>query len=456
MKCLVCVDHDIIYRNFVQSGAFDRLARTAELTFVFPDSPRITVDLAGVPHPWVKIPVDMGRAFLWRRLFQVTQTRWRPGTNWRAIRAGQRYILGWKGSIQIGFLALPGIFGLYRRHLLARLRGSSNLPLERLVHERRPDILLLPTVLDGPFLNDLIDIGRRRGIPTVAIMNSWDNPSTKRAVFGSPDWLLVWGPQTRDHAIRYVGMDPQRVVNFGAAQLDVFRQAPRYDRAVLCARYGIDPRRQVILYAGSTKHVDEFGHLVLLDKAIAAGELPDVAIIYRPHPWGLCGRGGQRFATHNWQNVFLDASMQDYVEQVGHGEARMNLADYRDSHDLLSAIDALVSPMSTILLEAAMHGKPILCFQSGMRSNESMRVRVNQAQFAELFRNEEVLVCGDDDFLAGMRRLAGLAVDPGIGERMRAMCEEFVSTFDARFAERLPVFLQEILLKSSNNKGRVG
>jgi glycosyltransferase involved in cell wall biosynthesis len=455
MKCLVCVDHDIIYRNFVQSGALDGLARAAELMFVFPDSPRVTVDLAGLPHPWVKMPVDTVRTSLWRRLFQVMQMRWRPGANWRAIRASQRFTLGWKGSIQIGFLALPGVFGFYRRHLLARLRGSGNVPLEKLVHDTRPDILLLPTVLEGPFLNDLIDIGRRLGIPTVAIMNSWDNPSTKRSVVGTPDWLLVWGPQTRDHGIRYAGMDPQRVVHFGAAQLDVFRKQPRYDRTELCARHGIDPRRRVILYAGSTKHADEFGHLVLIDQAIAAGELPDVAIIYRPHPWGLCGSGGQRFAAHQWQNVFLDASMQDYVEQVGQGQARMKLADYRDSHDLLSAIDALVSPMSTILLEAAMHGKPILCFQSGMGSNESMRVRVNQAQFAELFRNAEVLVCGDDDFLAAMRRLAGLAADPGIGQRMRAMCEEFVSAFDAPFSERLPVFLQGHLHNSSNDKDLV-
>lgn len=449
MKCLVFVDHDIIYRNFVQSGACDGLAHAADMTFIFPDSDRITADLSELSYSWLKVPVDTTRAAQWRRLFQVTQMHWRRGANWRRIRAIQRYVLGWKGSIQIGFFALPGIFSLYRRYLLARLQKSVNTPLEQLVGEARPDILLILTVLEGPFLNDLIDIGRRYHIPTVAVINSWDNPSTKRSVVGKPDWLLVWGPQTRDHAIRFVGMDPQRAVVFGAAQMDVFREPPGYSRHDLCVNHAIDPHRIVILYAGSTKNADEFGHLLLLDNAIASGILPDMAIIYRPHPWGRCGSGGQRFADHMWQNVFLDSSMRDYVDQVGNGTSSMYLSDYRDTHDMLSAVDGLVSPMSTILLEAAMHGKPILCFQSGISGNVSMRVQANQTQFQDLFRQPGVLVCGDDDFLEGIQRLGRLAVDPGIGDHMRNISHEFVTAFDDSFSDRLPVFLHDVLRRSS-------
>ena len=35
-------------------------------------------------------------------------------------------------------------------------------------------------------------ITKDKKIPLIVIMNSWDNPSTKRAVIGKPDWLLVW------------------------------------------------------------------------------------------------------------------------------------------------------------------------------------------------------------------------------------------------------------------------
>ena len=46
-------------------------------------------------------------------------------------------------------------------------------------------------------------------------MNSWDNPSTKQAVIGHPDWLLVWGQQTYDHSIKYLNMEKNRVIQFG-------------------------------------------------------------------------------------------------------------------------------------------------------------------------------------------------------------------------------------------------
>jgi hypothetical protein len=453
MKCLICVDHDIIYRNFILSGSFEALARVASLVFIFPDSPRVTVDLSNFAHRWVKLPVDTERAALWRRLFQITQMRWRPGTNWRAIRATLRYTLGLKGSLQIGFLAFPGIFGIYRRHLLKRLNARSNAALESIVTSEQPDFILMPTVLEGPFLNDLIEIGRRLQIPTIAVMNSWDNPSTKRSVTGMPDRLLVWGPQTFNHAIRYVGIPQNQALCFGAAQFDVFRLPTRYGRAELCARYGIDPQRRIVLYAGSTKHTDEFGHLLLLDGAISSGKLQNVAIIYRPHPWGNCGSNGGRFSRHHWENVFIDSTMADYVETVGKGTAKMKLADYQDTHDLLSAVDALVSPMSTILLEAAMHGKPILCFQSGVSGNTAMRVRVNQAQFSELFHSPEVLVCGDDNFLPVIQSLVDRAVEPGIASRMRRMCDEFVTPFDAPFSERLPKLLSDLQKEMSETNG---
>ena len=35
-------------------------------------------------------------------------------------------------------------------------------------------------------------------------MNSWDNPSTKRSLIGNPDWLFVWGEQTKKHAEKFV------------------------------------------------------------------------------------------------------------------------------------------------------------------------------------------------------------------------------------------------------------
>src|SRR6185436_20144123 len=97
-------------------------------------------------------------------------------------------------------------------------------------------------------------------------MNSWDNPSTKRAIIGQPDWLLVWGPQTRQHAIKYMGMDPARAVVFGAAQFDVYRRPPRVSRDEFCRAQRVSATKRLLLYAGSSKGTDEFEHLRMIEQ----------------------------------------------------------------------------------------------------------------------------------------------------------------------------------------------
>ena len=46
------------------------------------------------------------------------------------------------------------------------------------------------------------------------IMNSWDNPISKRAVVSNDYWLLVWGSQTKNHALKYMGMPENKVIEF--------------------------------------------------------------------------------------------------------------------------------------------------------------------------------------------------------------------------------------------------
>lgn len=448
MKCLIFIDHDIIYRNFVQSDALVELSQDAEVVFVFIESKRVTVDLNNFPYPWVKVPVNNQRAASWRRLFQIERMRWRLGRGWRAVRGSLRYSLGWKGSLLIGFLSLPGIYRVYRHKLLVGLNQEHSNPLSELFAKEQPDIILSPSALEGPLLNDLITLCNKTNIPSVLIMNSWDNPSTKRAVVGSPDWLLVWGAQTRSHAIQYMGMRPDRVVSFGAAQFEIFKSKPRYERSQLLARYKIKGPCKLILYAGSSQHSDEFEHVQLIDEAISKGKLSNAVVIYRPHPWGNCGFEGHRFATHKWKNVHLDQTMREYVMQIGRKKIQFNSADYRDTHDLLSAVDAVISPMSTILLEAAMHGKPILCYQSGVSGNSAMKVRVNQTQFVDLFKNDDVLISGDKEFLSAFSHLLEKINDRGIHERLKAMSRHFVADFDRPYGVRLSHLLHKLLSKT--------
>ena len=162
-------------------------------------------------------------------------------------------------------------------------------------------------------------------------MNSWDNPLSKRAVVSTNYWLLVWGPQTRNHALKYMGMSENKVIQFGAAQFEIYNKKPKDKRQKFLKEYAIKEEELVILYAGSSKSTNEFQHLINIDNAIEASILPKIKIIYRPHPWGECGFKGYRFKNHEFKNIKYDKNMIDYINRDFSKEKGKYLPDYSDT-----------------------------------------------------------------------------------------------------------------------------
>ena len=451
MKVLVFIDHDIICRHFVSNGALAPLVRSANTRFVFPDDGRKRVKLepATLPlgAPYELLPVDARRAVMWRWQLYADQLKFRPGRAERQIRRMRRRFLGWKAALLLTFAGLPPVEPFFLTWLQGRFAERPNRALEALLDRERPDVIIHPSVLEGVFINDLVEQASARGIPLVVAMNSWDNPSTKRAVVGHPDRLLVWGPQTAAHARRFMQMPPGRIVIFGAAQFDQFREPPRIDRSAFAAAHAADPASRLVLFAGSSAQTDEYAALAALDAVISEGRLPNTTVIYRPHPWGEGGRDGARIARASWRHVRIHAAMRNYVERLAHGPVGMTLPDYRDTHDVLSVADVVVSPMSTILLEAMLHGKPVVVFAP--RGEDGSMILANRLPMTHF-----------DDFLSvdAVRRaetraelievLAGLAdpaVGTAVGQASRTAAEHFVASFDAPWGERLVDFLSSLV-----------
>lgn len=449
MKVLVFIDHDIICRHFILSGALAPLVAAADVRFVFPESggKRVTLDPAGLPlgAPFERIPVDNKRLQTWRWRLFADQLKWRTGVHERAIRRQRRAALGWKATLLLRLAGLPLFSQVFQWITQRRLDAHPAGELASLIERERPDVVFHPTVLEGSFINDIVFECARRDVPCVLAMNSWDNPSTKRAVVGAPDRLLVWGPQTRDHAIRFIKIAPERVISFGAAQFDIYREKPRIDRARFCMQHGIDPRRRIVLFAGSNVQTDEFAALMVLDQAIEAGRLANIAIVYRPHPWGGGGRGGDRFAKGNFRHVVIDYNMRGYIDALGRGDPGITLPDYRDTHDLLSAIDAVVSPLSTILLEAMLHGLPVMVFApEGKAGSKSLANNLPMLHFREFLKLPDMTVARSAEGLVTlMPRIMDPVSGPVLGRRLKVAAEWFVTPFSRPWKERILPFLKD-------------
>ena len=452
MKVLVFIDADLVVRHFVMSDAFRELTDRHEVGFVFldPANRRMgpvkpeALDLYGAGYELLDIVP--ARARLWSELFTVDRLRLRMGRQFRTIRHIYRNAQSWKGKLIYQTLALPGLRQVFSWIQHRRLAANPNRAMEALLDRHQPDLVVHPTVLNGLFINDVVQLCRHRSIPHVLVMNSWDNPSSKQAVVGHPDLLLVWGQQTQEHAERYMNMPADRIRRFGAAQFEVYRETPRLDRAEFCTMHEISPSKRILLYAGSSKETDEFSHLKAIEEMIEKGALPNTVLLYRPHPWGNGGQDGHRIIDEPWKHVRLEHSMRGYLGQVKAGNLEKSLPDYRDTRDLLSHIDALISPLSTIIVEAARLGHPVLCFlpEDELKEAEHLRIAMPSVHFDALYEMPGVMVARSrHSMLEVLPSLMAMTANDDARERLRRATDFIVEPFDKPWSQRFVDLVEE-------------
>lgn len=450
MKILIFIEHDVMIRHFIHSNVFADISKNHEVTYIFPEPgyKRVTIDVSklNLSCSYKHLEVHKRRLAIWKRLFQVDLLRPRAIFG-QALKKFYREVLGPKAATFYSILSLPVVYEAFRFYSFLKIKLLPNVKFMDLMRYEKPDLVIHPSVLEGAYINDLISISNEMNIPSMVIMNSWDNPSTKRAMVGTPDWLLVWGQQTWQHAIDYLGMKPSNIIKFGAAQFDVYREKPRLDRKTFCDVHNINQESKIILYAGSSKETDEYSHLVLIEDAIKRGELRNVVVVYRPHPWGKAGKDGYRILDNDWQHIRIESTMKNYLEGIRDGDTRMTFPDYRDTHDTLSSIDVLVSPLSTIILEGALHGKPSLCFLPIEESEaRHFQMVLPLKHFEDMFAMDEFPVAkGHDELIAGIKDILLRSENQKFLEDLKNACGYFVESNNESFAKRFTALCESIV-----------
>lgn len=212
-KIAVFVDHDIIIRHFVLNRALEALSHEHDVIFVFPENhKRVRSDLSTLPVKRFRtVIVSDQRMQLYRCLYRSSVLKSMRGTQnkhvvfnfWRGVVGWKRFWLDWVWS-------WPLTYKFYQAVMLVRL--GENSALNNLLQDECPDVVVHPTVLEGLFVSDLVRWGEANGKPTVFIMNAWDNPSVKAMTVGYPDRLVVWGEQSRQHAVHYMGVLAEKIV----------------------------------------------------------------------------------------------------------------------------------------------------------------------------------------------------------------------------------------------------
>jgi hypothetical protein len=212
-------------------------------------------------------------------------------------------------------------------------------------------VLLISRCLLGGNDPDVLKAARQAGLPSVMLVWSWDNLSSKATLHEHPDRLLVWNDLQAREAVEQHGVASERVTVVGAANFDRFFEEVRENDGQRTP--SADGEQATLLYLGSSPKVAS-RESVIFERwlgAIRASDDPalrEARVVLRPHP----------AAVRKWVGW---TAPDDGVVVVDPG-AKTEPAKLSR---LLQEADAVVALNTSAEIEAAIAGQPVLTFRAG-------------------------------------------------------------------------------------------
>ena len=443
LKICVFIDTDIAVRHFINTGSFLHINQQHDVTYVFnedetSDKPATYTDPYSLKLKKVlKTKIPRKRTGEWFPLYMASVIKQQKGLpNFKPRIKDAINQNGLSFVIKSYLRSLPIIYDIFRTVTIKKLGIDKS--LLDLVNCENPDVIIHPSILQGYYINDLIQLKEKFAIPLILLMNSWDNPSAKAVSTGLPSKIVVWGEQSKQHSMDYLKF-PSEIINiFGAAQFDIYKYPPNLSRSALCNFFDVPKNKKIIVYAGSGAGSHETKYLKALDEAINKNILKNTHIIYRPHPWrGGLGKEEKNFFELNLKNITMDPHMVKYYKnQIINPDRKVFMIDYKISNMLLNLTDALISPLSTMLIESMILGKPILIFFP--KEDNKKGLSVDEVHFSELIRTKDVItVFKFEDLLEGLLKLNTVIGDEVISKRLKKSSYFFHYSDKKTYSEKL-------------------
>jgi len=178
------------------------------------------------------------------------------------------------------------------------------------------------------------------------------------------------------------------------------------------------------------------------DAAIDTGEFGDLHVIYRPHPWRISRRHEDDFFDIDWKHISMDPEMVRVYKRAKDGGVTAEAEDItsRLKHlvELYSAVDMVISPMSSVLLEALLFGIPTMAIAFGDGKHSWSIDKVSQMMhFKELYEIPEVIVCREQsEFVTDFRKLQAQAANPDMADAVKKAAQYFVYRDESSYSDR--------------------
>ncbi len=370
-KILVFFDQDIVIRAFYQSGTIKKLEKFYDITYIFPVDTTVSKKYLNVSPEKIgfkkfeNVSISRYRMGVWYNLFLANLINNHRGkSTFRSIIDGKiKKEVSKKLYYFLRIISYPLFIKIYN-FILLRVLGQ-NKEIQKILKKHKPSIIIYPTVLSGPFVCELPREAKKLNIKSIFCMNSWDNPMSKAIPNFFPDYLIVWGNDSKQQSVDLLKVPEERIKCFGAAQFEIYKQKSLLTRTELKNKFQVPYSKKYILYAGVGESYRETKYLKLLEEAINSKILENCHIIYRPHPWrGKLQEEEENFFHLKFRHITMDPHMiRYYKKEIKKPSRTFFMIDYTITRDLLNLVDGVVSPRSTVLLEGTLLGKrPFVIF----------------------------------------------------------------------------------------------
>ena len=263
--------------------------------------------------------------------------------------------------------------------------------IKKHLEQLSPDLVITPGSAIDSYSHLVLRTAKKINIPTLMIVSHWDFFSKKGLLRINPDKVYVWGDDMKSLALTNKSTLTNTIKVVGSPKFDKYINNEKQDRKKNKRKHNLPEDAKVLLFAGTATPFDEISVIKRIHTVLKEYENTNIYILYRPHPRAWSRKQAGEININTLEKVIIDDINKPSASSSGHFQ------------ELMSVISGVISPFSTMILEAALCSKPAFCV--------SFSDEVNNWDFAEAQNTEHIKVLKGRRWLSVCNNSADLESD---------------------------------------------
>ena len=277
------------------------------------------------------------------------------------------------------------IFFFPNKNLLFSM--EDNLKLNFLFKFYKPSLVIVPTQGDDIGYWYVSNLCKKNNIKSLAIVDNWDNFSSRPHLDPKPNYYAVWSEQSKMHAKKFHNISSSKVFIIGSARHDNYFSIRKKNlKSFFNFNY--------ILFFESFGITDGLEELFdILDNILESQKIlyGNLKLIFRPHPWQ---KDFKPIQIKKYKNIILDPQLKkNYEKNISSTSFQPDLSYYPS---LIKNAQFIISSPTTMLVESLIFKKKILLLANDRNKKfGNYHYMKNVEHFENIEKTPAVSVCYD-------------------------------------------------------------